>query len=469
MTDTITNKQPKNIFMANFSELIDRFDPTMILFNRKTKAYKFPTFPLKSLLLTTPQYGANESGTERKEISQPRYIRITDIDEFGLLNDSIGVTAAIAEEKYFLQNNDILFARSGATVGKAYLHKTASVDYKCFFAGYMIRFVVDEKKILADYLFTFSQLNTYKEWIKAIQRAAGQPNINAEEYKSLKIPLPDLETQKGIIKKINTAYEVKLKKECEAKVLLSSIDTYILSELGITQSQTSSNLEDRIFIMNKSMIESRIDPLYYYSDLTNFNAGKFESVSIGSISIDMKSGFGAGRQDQALDGKGIIQIRPTNITANGLLKFDKNVYLPYNIKNYSNSLEFDDVLFNNTNSQELVGKTALLAEHNELLFSNHITRIRVDKQKIIPMYLWAILNVYQKNRVFYSICTNWNNQSGVGLELLKSLTIPLPPLEIQKEIVKHIIDIQSQTKKLQNDATEILETAKKEVEEMILG
>ena len=190
---------------------------------------------------------------------------------------------------------------------------------------------------------------------------------------------------------------------------------------------------NKIFIINRSELEDRIDPLYYSSELNKFNSGIFQSVSLKSVIKNLKSGIGAGKQDQSDETNGIIQIRPTNIDENGFLKFDKNIYIPKNDEIIK--LEIDDVLFNNTNSQELVGKTAILKESRELSCSNHITRIRVCKNIIIPDYLWIILNIYQKNKIFYSICTNWNNQSGVGIDLLKSIKIPLPPLEIQQQIV----------------------------------
>ena len=80
-----------------------------------------------------------------------------------------------------------------------------------------------------------------------------------------------------------------------------------------------------------------------------------------------------------------------------------------------------------------------------------------------------IFNAYQTNKVFYSICTNWNNQSGIGLDLLKSLKIPVPPLKKQTEIANHITKIRNQAKQLQQQAKAELEQAKKEVETMILG
>ncbi|MFR3331124.1 MAG: restriction endonuclease subunit S [Odoribacter splanchnicus] len=177
----------------------------------------------------------------------------------------------------------------------------------------------------------------------------------------------------------------------------------------------------------------RMDPIFFRYGISQLGQ-KYKLTTIGSCAIDIQSGIGAGKEDQASDINGIIQIRPTNIDKEGLLVYDKNVYVPIDAN--MPSLEKGDILFNNTNSQELVGKTAIFTENKPYRFSNHITRIRVNKNKILPEYLWLILNLYQRKSIFYSICTNWNNQSGVGNELLKSIKIPLPILEKQQEIVE---------------------------------
>ena len=97
----------------------------------------------------------------------------------------------------------------------------------------MIRFIVDEEKINPNYIFAYTQLGAYREWVSAIQRSAGQPNINAEEYKSLKIPIPPTEIQDKIVEKIDAAYATKKQKETDAQRLLDSIDDHLLGELGI--------------------------------------------------------------------------------------------------------------------------------------------------------------------------------------------------------------------------------------------
>lgn len=212
---------------------------------------------------------------------------------------------------------------------------------------------------------------------------------------------------------------------------------------------------NKVFLVKRSELDSRMDPIFYGSDLTKFNK-YFPSVKLSSVVFSFKSGVGAGKQDQAEGDEGIIQIRPTNIDNIGNLKFDKNVYLPYEFK--GDRLKLNDVLFNNTNSQELVGKTAILLEEKELFYSNHITRIVVDKSQVLPLYIWIILNIYQENKIFYALCTNWNNQSGVGLELLKSLPIPLPPIEVQENIVSIIQNAYTQKKAKEAKAKELLDS-----------
>lgn len=198
-----------------------------------------------------------------------------------------------------------------------------------------------------------------------------------------------------------------------------------------------------------------MDPIFFRYGTMQFGR-YFRLEAISTCIVDIQSGVGAGKKDQADKNNGIIQIRPTNIDRNGMLIFDKNIYVPFDAA--MPSLQKDDVLFNNTNSQELVGKTAIYKGDIPYKFSNHITRIRVNREKIIPEFLWLILNMYQQREIFYAICTNWNNQSGVGTELLKSIKIPLPEMGIQQKLVD--IYTAAQNAKLQKDkeAKELLES-----------
>ena len=220
--------------------------------------------------------------------------------------------------------------------------------------------------------------------------------------------------------------------------------------------QVPRNIDNnKVFIVNRSEIENRLDPLYYGSDFTKFFKHPY-SVRLKDVCINFSSGFGAGKNEQTTKDNGYIQIRPTNIDNDGFLKYEKNVYVP--LHKGVPFVKKGTVLFNNTNSQEWVGKTALLQEDSKLYTSNHITSIIVNSSKVISEYLWIVLNIYQRNKVFYSICTNWNNQSGVGIDLLQSVKVPIPPISSQQEIVDYYISAYNEKQKREFEAQQLLDS-----------
>lgn len=141
---------------------------------------------LKYIVKSPLQYGANESGLDYDD-ELPRYVRITDIDNNGNLKDtdkqSLNMNIA---KPYLLEDNDILLARSGATVGKAFLyHKN---DGPCAFAGYLIR-AKCKTKLLSKLAYYYTMSNCYNAWKNSIFSQATIPNIGADKYSNLIIPI----------------------------------------------------------------------------------------------------------------------------------------------------------------------------------------------------------------------------------------------------------------------------------------
>lgn len=155
----------------------------------------WPVFPLGSKCIIAGEYGANVASTDF-DPDMPRYVRITDVTEEGELNDQPVSPAGSRNdwEPYALAPGDLLFARSGATVGKTYMHTES--NGRCVFAGYTIRFRPDRRELLPEYLFAFTRSAAYRAWVAARQRVVAQPNINAKQYgHELLIPLPPIGLQ----------------------------------------------------------------------------------------------------------------------------------------------------------------------------------------------------------------------------------------------------------------------------------
>ncbi|MCP5495844.1 MAG: restriction endonuclease subunit S [Leptospiraceae bacterium] len=224
----------------------------------------------------------------------------------------------------------------------------------------------------------------------------------------------------------------------------------------------SKNVDpNKVFLVKRSALEGRLDPLYYSVEVFGIiKNSKYELKTIKQCSTTLKSGFGAGKDYQDDVSDGVIQIRPTNLGENGTLKFDRNVLLPKELlETHSNYLlEKGDLLFNNTNSQELVGKTVFFNLDGNYFHSNHITKIKVNNNIILPEYLALILNVYQSKKIFYNICTNWNNQSGVGIELLSKLKVPIPNLKTQSKVIEKFNSAYSSKRSKEAKAKELLES-----------
>ena len=431
------------IFIVKKSEIDGRLDPKMALYNQSVQHALYPIVKLKSLLLSKPQYGANEAGIVRDNNEQPRYIRITDIDENGLISpDELGATVANLDDKYILNENDIVIARSGATVGKAYIHK--NLPYTCVYAGYLIRFIVDSKKILPDYLFAYTQLNTYKEWVNAIQRPSAQPNINAEEYQSLEIPLPNLSKQQEIVGYINTAYAQKRAKEVEAQQLLDSIDDYLLKELGITIPSVDDGLKNRIFLSTFSKIEgNRLDPIYSLYLGKNASSTEYQNTSLRSVAYIVKGN--ALSSSDVKDGNiPVIAGGQTSPYSHNQANYEGNVITVSASGAYAGYVWYHDY--------------PIYATDCCVVFSK-------DESRFMTRYLFEVLKLQQKG--IYRSQTG-AAQPHVYTADLQMLNIPAVPITKQQEIVTYIADIRTRAKALQAEGKAILDNAKHKVEQMII-
>ncbi|WP_180080844.1 MULTISPECIES: restriction endonuclease subunit S [unclassified Acinetobacter] len=159
---------------------------------------------LKHLLQEPLKYGANESGIEFSE-DLPRYIRITDFNDDGKLDEKNKLSLTWKKGKdYLLDDGDILLARSGASVGKSFLFKLENANEKAFcFAGYLIKAKADINKIIPKYLYLYLNSEVFFEWKNLIFNKATIENIGADKYSEFFIILPSLDEQSKILDLLN--------------------------------------------------------------------------------------------------------------------------------------------------------------------------------------------------------------------------------------------------------------------------
>ena len=175
---------------------------------------------LGECLRQKPDYGINAPAVEYDN-NLPTYLRITDITEDGYYsrNDIVSVSSLDALN-YKLEDGDLVFARTGASVGKTYLYNQK--DGILVFAGFLIRVRTDEQIVLSQFFKYQTQTPNYKNWIAANSMRTGQPGINGNEYGEFTfyIPyqndIPDLSEQRRIASILSS---IDKKIESEEKVL----------------------------------------------------------------------------------------------------------------------------------------------------------------------------------------------------------------------------------------------------------
>lgn len=450
-------------FVMQSNEIKGRLDPyylkTLSTVNKPETKYRL--FALKDLLKGSPQYGANEQAVDGNLETDVRYIRITDIDDFGNLKNDDWKTAKTIDEKYLLEENDILFARSGATAGKTFIYKK---EYgKAIFAGYLIRFKIDETKANPLFVFYYSKLDEYARWVKSIQRPSGQPNINSEEFKSFEIPLPPLSIQNQVVDIMQSAYSQKKQKEAEAQKLLDSIDSYVLEELGIKLPEVE---EKMCFVIDSEYVrENRADAYYYQPRFIKLieavRRSSFEIKTLEDISTKIINGLDFRKFSEV----GIPYLRVSNIKPNSFDISDVKFIPAFSI---SKDIELDsgDLLITRKGTYGI--PVIVDDEHKRMVISSEIFRVILKKDNINPHYIAIWFNSNIAKQLFNRISTG-GIMGHVSQDALKNIQIILPPLEIQNKVAEEVKRRISEAERLKTEASKIIEESKKQIEGMIFG
>ena len=181
---------------------------------------------LGNCLKQNPDYGINAAAVPYNE-SLPVYLRITDITEDGKYSKKNIVSVNKADSSsFYLEKGDLIFARTGASVGKTYLYNPE--DGKLIFAGFLIRIKINSEILNPDFFQYYTQTSFYWNWIRANSMRTGQPGINANEYKKLIIKMPPIEEQIRIAQILSDM-------DAEIEALEKKLEKYRMIKQGMMQ------------------------------------------------------------------------------------------------------------------------------------------------------------------------------------------------------------------------------------------
>jgi len=356
---------------------------------------------LKYLVNERLMYGANESA-ELDDPSLPRYIRITDFGEDGKLrDDTFKSLHHDVAQKYLLDEGDILFARSGATVGKTFQFKDYMND-ACF-AGYLIKASPNNRYIFSDYLYYYTKSSAYDQWKNSIFIQATIQNIGADKYQQLPITLPHNTEQRSIAifldretSRIDSLIE---KKERLIGLLREKRQALITSAVTKGLPSTGSGQANNKVKMKDSGVE-------WIGEIPeHWEVKKIKNTAF------LKSG--------------------SSITSESINEYDDYpVYGGNGLRGYTSSFNYDG-------SYVLIGRQGALCgninyANGKFWASEHA--VVVNPLTEIDTY-WFGETLYAMNLNKYSISAA---QPGLSVDQIKNLKIPFPPISDKKRISKFL-------------------------------
>lgn len=377
------------------------------------------------------------------------------------------MTAENYSAKHELQKNDILFARTGATVGKTYFYD-GSIG-KAIFAGYCIRFRFDENKVMPKFVYWYTKTDTFLSWVNGIQRPSGQPNINKEEYKSYKILVPSRSKQEQLSSYMDIALAKHNKMLYQADRLLSACKDSVFSFLNLYFREykpalySVNKLEDiRELGIYCNPHSDYLNDVFSKLRANNFFAGHLEDF----VEINPKTSR-AGLQDKS----DVSFVPITAVT-------EKTNQVVYELKPYSEVktgftiFKKNDLLWAKITPCMQNGKSFVASDMpTDIGFGStefHVLRAKNPKRVYMP-YLWVIFSNEHILEAAQGMFGGSAGQQRVPDTFLKKFPIVLPPYEVQVKLADQVFEALEKAKKLRAKAEYDWQNARKQFEKELLG
>lgn len=264
---------------------------------------------------------------------------------------------------------------------------------------------------------------------------------------------------------IDRAIELKKQKESEAQLLLDSIDTYILNELGITLPKIKTDLKNRIFNVNRSELEERLDPTVY-KDGVKLCSNNYDNVKLSSVAYVNPTGTFKGKDIETPIS--FIPMESIDEIYSEVSKLEDTT-----IENASGFTKFKegDLLWAKITPCMQNGKSAIAKNLTNGLGcgSTEFFVMRPKDERLAIEYLHVILHMKCVRETAMLYFGGSAGQQRVSSAFLENFNLPLPPKDKQIEIANHVYTIRQKAKALQEEGKVLLEEAKRKVESMIIG
>lgn len=478
-----SNSVNSSCFIVNHSEVEGRLDPYYYIpqfkeldfILRNIKSVKFSSI-IKSITNGFDFRNYQEFGTP--------YIKVANIKkgEFDFSKiQYINLEASDITKNIQLKKGNLLLTRKG-TFGNALALRDT---YNYIISSEIFYIDLDNTMINSEYLEIVLNSSIGQKQFDRNKIGAIMGSLSQDAVKQIIIPLPSMQIQQQIVDMYNRAFNEKQERETESNRLLNSIDSYLLDELGVKLPKIDNSLQCRIFTTTfKDVTGSRLDPKLYDTTTRNLK-NAIENSPISKISLknmiahSSAGDWGVDETEEVDDEKyqKCLVIRATEFDNKYNLNLD-NSRVKYRLINRSKlskmNIRENDLLIEKSGGSpdQPVGRIAILSQdviNGDLIcYSNFIHKIRIDETKAVPMYVFSFLKTLHNIKLTEAMQSQTNGIRNLIMSTYLNQTIVFPSIEKQKEIANNIKTLRERAKRLQAEASDIIEKAKKRVEQILL-
>lgn len=305
----------------------------------------------------------------------------------------------------FLHEGDILVSRMADPLARACIFP--GDKFPCVTAVDVCIIRPDSRNVDPEWLMYQINSPQFRERAGALATGTTRKRISRKNLGGIKFSVPPLDEQRRIVDILNHASSIRrLREQAQAKAR-EIIPALFLDMFG--------------------------DPA------TNPKGWK-----VGTVGDILKSAQ-YGTSTKADDGRnGVTMLRMGNVTMDGALSLRGLKYVvlgPDELEKYA--LEPGDILFNRTNSKELVGKTGLWDGRFSAVHASYFIRLRVDPTRATPAYVWAFFNSAFMKRRLFETARGAIGQSNINAKEVRAFPIPIPTLHLQEKFTEYLEDVQA--------------------------
>ena len=361
------------------------------------------------------KYGIPASA-EAYDKNKVRYLRISDIDDLGnLINTDRKSISSDEIEKYILKEGEIVFARTGNSTGRTYFHEDKNGILA--FAGFLIKFGLDKRKVNPKYLKYYTISDEYKSWVNNLSVGSTRGNINAQTFAGCPILLPERKQQDFLVK------------------ILSVIDDKIevLHQINDNLAELAKTIYDYWFVQfdfpdeNGKPYKTSGGKMVYNDILKREIPEGWEVKKLGEVIEPLESGKRPkGGIDKTLK-EGIPSLGAECIDELGIFNFSSTRYIPYSFQNKITSgvIKNNDILIYKDGAY--VGKTTIFKDNFPFDYATINEHIFLMRAKNVLFQNFLLFTLKQKN--YFDIMQSLGQkaaQPGLNQEDLKSIKILVP-------------------------------------------